>query len=189
MSIETPPLMSTDDLLALPEDGVERELIRGELREGPMTRGNFRYTRTEANIVAILKDWVRHQPQPPGIVLSGEAGFRIARNPDTIVGIDVAYISADTARANPVDASPIEGVPVLAVEILSPSDKQEEILEKVGEYLKAGVALVWIVEPVFKTVSVYRPGAEPMLFNAQQELSGEAHLPGFRAAVRDVFGS
>lgn len=81
----------------------------------------------------------------------------------------------------------VDGPPVLAVEILSPSDKQEEIDEKVAEYLAAGVALVWVVNARFRTVTVFRADAEPELFNVRQELSAEPHLPNFRVAVRDLF--
>ena len=77
--------------------------------------------------------------------------------------------------------------PVLAVEILSPSDTQESITDKISAYLRAGVALVWIVEPVFRTIIIYRPDAQPQLVNLDQELSAEPHLPGFRVTVADLF--
>ena len=80
-----------------------------------------------------------------------------------------------------------EGPPVLAVEILSPRDSQGEITEKVRIYLAMGVALVWVVDPNFRTVLVHRPEAEPELFNRTQELSGEPHLPGFRILVARIF--
>jgi Uma2 family endonuclease len=111
----------------------------------------------------------------------------LRRNPDSTVGIDVAYISAELAAGTPEGARLIDGVPVLAVEILSPSDKQEEIAEKVREYLDVSVPLVWVVEPVFRTVTVYCPGAEPELFNVRHDLSGDPHLPGFRVPVADIF--
>ena len=152
-----------------------------------MTRRNRRHSKTEAVIGRLLGDWLRNQPEPRGEILSGEAGFRIRQNPDTTVGIDVAYISAQLAQSTPDDAFVIDGAPVLAVEILSPSDKQEDILEKVRDYLDAGVPLVWIVEPVFQTVSVYRPDAPPTLFNASQDLTAEPHLPGFRTPVTAMF--
>ena len=76
---------------------------------------------------------------------------------------------------------------MLAVEILSPSDKHEEIVERVREYLEAGVPLVWIVDPDFHTVLVHRPDGEPQLYNVRQELSGEPHLPGFRIPVARIF--
>ncbi len=186
--MEVTPLMTTEELLAMPEDGIDRELSRGRLREREMTRRGRRHTRAGGAISKFLHDWLATQPDPRGEVLVGEAAFQLRKNPDTTVGIDVAYISAATAAANPDDAFVIDGVPVLAVEILSPSDKQEDVLDKVRDYLDAGVPLVWIAEPVFRTVTVFRPGAEPELFNAKQMLRGEPHLPGFSVQVNSVFG-
>jgi Uma2 family endonuclease len=179
--------MTTAELLAMPEDGVDRELIRGRLREKPMTKRNRWHSRIEAKISQVLLNWLERQPKPRGEVLSGEAGCRLRRNPDSTVGIDVVYISADLAAHDPEETSLIDGVPVLAVEILSPSDKQEEINEKIDEYLVTGVAVVWVVDPHFQTVRVHRPGLPPELFNTGQELSGEPHLPGFRVPVADIF--
>jgi Uma2 family endonuclease len=60
-------------------------------------------------------------------------------------------------------------------------------MEKVKEYLTVGVPLIWVVEPVFRTVTVYRPGQEPELLNSRQELVGDPQLPGFRAPVAALF--
>src|SRR5689334_17467074 len=95
MSVATPPsLMTTEEMLALPENGMDRELINGELREYPMTKRNQWHSSTEANIAYYLKGWRDQNPDRGGRVVSGEAGFRLRRNPDTTVGIDVAYVSA-----------------------------------------------------------------------------------------------
>ena len=183
----TANLMTTEDLLAMPEDGMDRELICGELRERPMTRRSRLHARTGARTVALIDRWMSSQPEPRGEVFSGEAGCILRRNPDTIIGIDVAYISPETAARQSDETTLLEGPPVLAVEILSPNDKQENIDEKVEEYLAAGVALVWIVNPRFRTVTVFRSDAEPQLFNVRQELMAEPHLPGFRVAVKELF--
>lgn len=180
-------LMNTEELLALPENGTERDLIRGELRERPMTRRNRFHASGEARIAHFLLTWVMQQPPPRGDVYSGEVGCILRRNPDTTVGIDVAYFSAATVAQQSVTTTLIEGSPVLAVEILSPTDKQEEIDEKISEYISAGVALVWIVNPRHHTVTVFRPGAEPELFNVTQQLAAEPHLPGFRVPVAAIF--
>jgi Uma2 family endonuclease len=182
-----PPRMTTDDLLALPDNGMERELIRGELRERRMEWRSRRHGRTEARVAYFLGDWLRRGPEPRGEVLDGGAGFRIRRDPDTTVGIDVAYVSAQLSSSTAEEACFVDGAPTLAVEILAPSDQQEWILEKVSEYLVANVPLVWVLEPGFHTVAVYRPGAAPELFNATQEVSGDPHLPGFRVKVADLF--
>ncbi len=44
-------IMSTEELLALPDDGMERELIRGVLREREMSRRNRFHAATESRIV------------------------------------------------------------------------------------------------------------------------------------------
>ena len=186
-AIATGPVMTTEEMLALPENGTERDLIRGELREKPVSRRNRRHGRTQANTARFLGNWLIHQRDPRGELLGGNTAFRLRRNPDSTVGIDLAYISAALAEQTPENARFIEGVPVLAVEILSPSNTQEEVMEKVTLYLEVGVALVWVIEPVFRTVTVYRPGKDPELFNAEQELVGDPHLPGFRVAVADLF--
>ncbi len=134
-----------------------------------------------------LEEWLDRQPEPHGEVLTGDACFRLRRAPDTTVGVDLAYVSAELAAATPANARFVDGVPVLAVEILSPSDKQQTITKKIREYLDAGVAVVWVVEPVFRTVTVYRPDAPPRMVNGAERLSGEPHLPGFDVAATELF--
>jgi Uma2 family endonuclease len=180
--------MTTEELLALPDDGMERWLIRGELREKPMTVRNRFHSRALIRVGQLLANWLDQQPEPRGQVLGGEAGVRLRRTPDSTVGVDVIYVSAEVAARQTDDTTLIDGVPVLAVEILSPSDTVEEIDEKVDSYLTAGVALVWVLDPHDRTVTVYRPDARPQLFNDEQELTGEPHLPGFRAPVARLFG-
>jgi Uma2 family endonuclease len=181
------PVMTTEELLALPEDGVERWLIRGQLRERPMTVRNRWHSRTMARVTRFLDVWLDQQPEPRGSVLCGEAGCRLQRDPDVTVGIDAVYISAEVAARQPADTRLIDGVPILAVEILSPNDVLEQVHEKTDAYLEAGVPLVWVIDPHDRTVLIYRPGAEPELVNARQDLSGEPHLPGFRVPVAQLF--
>jgi len=180
--------MTTQELLALPEDGIDRELIQGQLRERKAAPKGRQHAQTEANIAGLLGSWIKAQPKPRGEVLSGECGFQIRANPDTTVGIDVAYISRETAAATAKDAVLIDRPPILAVEILSPSDKQEDILDKVRDYLEGGVKLVWVLEPAIRTICVYRPDVPPMMLNDTQELRGEGHLRGFKVKVAEVFG-
>ena len=172
-------LWNTEELLALPDNGVDRWLIAGRLREKPLTVRNRWHTRLTARLAQLIGNWLDGQPAPRGEVFDGEVGCRLRRNPDTTVGIDLVYVSAELAALEPADTRLIDGVPTLAVEVLSPNDTQEEI-EKVDVYLAANVPLVWVIDPHDRTVLVYRPGQEPELFNVRQELSGEPHLPGLR---------
>lgn len=186
-TITAPRYITSEELLAMPDDGIERWIIRGELREGGVTRRSHGHSRLEAIFTGKLFNWLEAQPDPRGVILVGEAGFRLRRNPETIVGIDVAYISAEMAAANPDETRTIDGPPILAVEILSPSDTHEIISEKITDYLESGVKFVWIVDPRLKTVTVYRPDAKPVILSAGHELTAEPHLPGFKLPLVELF--
>ena len=188
MSVAT-RLMTTEELLAMPDDkGVVRDLIRGELREYPMTLHGGPHCITLRKPVRVARRLEPiANPDRGGGVTPVTSGSASSRNPDTFLGADLAYLNAEQAARNPRTARFIDGPPVLAVEISSPSDTVEDIADKVREYLDAGVALVWEVNPFFRTVTVHRPDAPPQLFNETQELTAEPHLPGFRAPVAEVF--
>src|SRR4051794_29039268 len=91
-------IMTTEELLALPDDGVERWLIRGQLREKrdtDTTKRNRFHSRIMVRVGKFLDNWLDQQPEPRGAVLCGEAGVRLRQDPDTTVGVDVVYVSAD----------------------------------------------------------------------------------------------
>ena len=182
------------ELLAMPDDGVERWIIRGELREKPpevpgvtMTVRNRHHTRVMSYVVATLVIWLRAQPQPRGEVYSGEVGVLLPTSPGTSVGVDVVYVPADVVAVQTPATTLIDGVPTLAVEILSPNDTQEQIEEKIDTYIGAGVPLVWIVNPYRSTVAVHRPGHEPDTFNRNQRLPQYPEMPGFVPTVAELF--
>lgn len=182
----TPGVLSAEELMDLPDDGVERDIIRGELRERPMTRRNPDHSGAEAGIAMFLGEWLRTLPGPSGRIYSGEAGFRLRRDPETFVGIDVAYVSAEMVARRDRKLKFHDGPPVLAVEIFSPSDQHEDVVEKVELYLEVGT-MVWVVDPDFRTVTVHRAGQPVEFFNDRQELVGDPELPGFRVAVARLF--
>lgn len=177
---------TTEQLLAMPDDGMDRWLIDGELREKPMTVRNRFQSRITVTATYFLERWNREQPEPRGEVASGKAGFRLARNPDTTVGVDVAYVPAEVARIEYNDTTLYDGAPLLAVEILSPNDTQQEIHEKVRKYLDSGTKLVWVIDPEYLTVTVYESEKLPVLFNRGQEVSGEPYPPGLAVPVAEL---
>lgn len=191
MSIaEFPRKMTADELLALPDDGVERWLIRGELRENPetdMNRRNPDHSGTMFNVAGLVAAWLRTQSQPHGKAYAGDVSFKLQRDRETLVGIDVAYISAELVAKTPKGCKVVDGVPILAVEIVSPSDVHSNMAEKVREYLDVGVALVWVIDPDFEMVTVFQRDHEPVSFNKQHELNGDPHLPGLRVKVAELF--
>lgn len=179
--------MTLGEFHALPEnDDVDRMLIRGELWETPMTKRNRRHTRIQVRIDYLLEAWMESQAESPGEVFGGEAGVELPEL-ETGVGIDVVYFPNESLARQPEEERFLIGPPTLAVEILSPSDRMEALWAKLDAYLAAGVKLIWIVDPHFETVVVYRPNDRPVLLAADDEISGEPHLPGFRVSVSKFF--
>jgi Uma2 family endonuclease len=184
--------ITTEEFLAMPEDGVERDLIEGEVRvrgqidEDLMTIRNRSHSRAMGKISYALIDWNERQTEP-GEVLVGEIGCILRRNPDTTVGIDVAYFPHVTLQSQSGNTTLVEGAPLLAVEITSPSDNDEEIFDKMELYLNWGTQIVWIARPRIRAIEVHRPNQAPEFFNEHQIITAEPHLPGFAWSVAKLF--
>jgi len=76
----------------------------------------------------------------------------------------------------------LETIPQLIVEVKSKNDTQPEVDAKVGDYLKAGVWLVWVADPKTRTVMAHRAGQEPRLYTEDDVLTADDIIPGFRLA-------
>ena len=180
--------MTSEELWNLPEpERYERWLIEGELRERNMTLRTPWHGRPTGIISQLLGNWCDEQPAPAPVMMNGDIYFRLARNPDTNVGIDVALATPEQIAGLRPGMRFLEGPPLLAVEVLSGSDTQDDVDEKIESYLRHGTTAVWIVNPRHRTVTVYRPTAAPVLYNDTQELIGDPVLPGFRCPVARIF--
>src|SRR5439155_18892416 len=93
------------------------------------------------------------EPRKLGKVFAAETGFVLSRNPDTVVGADVAFIRADRIPREGLPKGFWEGAPDLAVETISPSDALENVEEKVDAYLTAGTRAVVVLNPRRKTIT------------------------------------
>jgi len=181
--------MTLEEFYALPDDeSVDRMLIRGVLVEEPMTKRNRWHAMVEARISALLVQWLDSQDDPPGTAFSGEVGCELVDGEDvSSVGIDVALFSNERINEQPTNAACIKGAPILAVEILSPADVLERIQQKTDVYLASGTSLVWIVDPHFRTVSVFSGESAPFMVSGDDFLTAEPHLPGFSVRVSEFF--
>ena len=174
-------LITAEQLLQMP--AVEHcELVRGELIK--MSPTGLEHGRVANRISVRLGLYVeQHQL---GIVTTAEAGFQIAHNPDSVRAPDVAFISAARVPKNPL-AGFFDGPPDLAVEVLSPNDRAGEVLAKIQELLQAGCRMVWLVDPVTQTVTVYHERRNAQILSKQDAISGDDLLPGFSMPVAEFF--
>lgn len=117
-----------------------------------------------------------------------EAGYVLEREPDTVRGPDVSFLSVTRLAPDRIPEQFILGAPDLAVEILSPGDSWSEIEEKVREYLAGGVRLVWLVDPRERRVTVRYPDRPPRMLATDGVLDGEDVVPGCSLPLEDLFG-
>jgi Uma2 family endonuclease len=184
---EDAPPVTIEEFLALPDNGVHRELIQGRVRELGMTVRNRFHSRIEARVGQKLLNWLDQQPPPRGEVVCGEAGFRLKGTKESLVGIDVALVSADLVARTSKRETMYDGAPILAVEILSPSDRHDDTVDTVASYLEVGT-VVWMIDPDFQTLTVYQPTEKPRAYNLDDELCAEPYLPGLRVRIAELLG-
>jgi Uma2 family endonuclease len=78
-------------------------------------------------------------------------------------------------------------VPDLVIEVVSPSDRPQEVADKIAFYHQHGVPLAWAVYPRTRTVVAHRQGQEPQTFGVGDVLAADDIMPGFRLPVADIF--
>lgn len=176
-------LMTADELLRLRLPGDKRtELIRGRLvvRDPGGARHGAVANRLAYRITAHVE--ARHL----GRVYAAETGFKIESDPDTVRAPDVAFI----AKSRVPEVEPLgypSWSPDLAVEVLGHDDHPAKTLEKVAQWLGAGVRLVWVVDSDRRVARVYRADGTEALLTGADALDGEDVLSDFRCALADLW--
>jgi Uma2 family endonuclease len=168
----------------MPDDGLRRELVRGEVRT--MTPAGRRHGKVAMRIGSRLGLYVEQHAL--GEVYAAETGFKLESDPDTVRAPDVAFLSRARVEetGDVIGYSP--GAPDLAVEVLSPDDRFAAVEEKVFEWLDAGTRMVIVVNPQKRTATVYRSRTEITVLTEEDELEGADVVPGWRLPVREMFG-
>ena len=176
-----PVLVTAEDLLHVHLPDKQLELVRGVLivREPP----GFRHGAITARVAYALSHHARAHDL--GTVLAGDPGFHIAHDPDTVRGPDVAFVRAERVP-HPTPPAFASFAPDLAAEIRSPSDRPGEVLAKVADWLSAGTALVWVIDPVHRLARVYRADGSETVVPQDGILSGEDVIPGFNCALSSL---
>lgn len=171
-------------------EGVRWELIDGEIKEYPsVTTRNRMHSVAISQISYVLLKWLNDHEELPGVIAAGEARCKLWPDRRTMVGIDVGWFT-DAPRDDDADESKssyFDGPPVLAVEVLSGSEKHEDVVERIESFLHAGCRQVWVADPIMRTVTVYRASAPPIIRSGEQELDGTPELPEFRCRVDSLF--
>jgi Uma2 family endonuclease len=181
--IKPPPGTATEaDLIAAAKrEGHACELVDGVLVEKAMG--------LEESILAVLLSNVLSAfiyPRKLGLVSGADGMMRLF--PGLVRIPDVAFISWDRIPGRRFPRVAVGGfAPDLAVEILSRGNTPAEMARKREEYFSAGVRLVWLVDPVARTVTVFTQVKQSTVLGEGEVLDGGDVLPGFALALRDYF--
>lgn len=175
-------LTTAEQLLAMPDEGQRCELVCGELRS--MSPGGCRHGDLANYLGGELHRWNRGRRH--GRAYGADTGFVLARDPDTVLAPDVAFVRRERMQAVAA-AGYFPGPPDLAVEVRSPRDSQRAVAAKAAEWLQHGCPLVWTVDGDARTVTVHRAGANPRILHADEVLTGGEDLPGFELPLAELF--
>ena len=183
MSTQT-RLLTADEFLVWPDEpGMRQELIRGEVVTMSLPGG--RHGKVALKIGRLSA--ITSRPSEPRRYLRRRDGLYRRTRSRHGQGPDVSFVRSERLAAITKPEKHIPFAPDLAVEVLSPNDRDDEVEEKIQTWLKAGSLLVWLVDPESRTVVVYRPGAEPVTLREDQQIDGGDVIPGFHCRVADFF--
>ena len=122
-----------------------------------------------------------------GEVAAAETGFILGE--ETYRGADGAFISNENLGKYGYPQGFFPTAPDIAIEVVSPSNTSEEMMQKVNLYLQNGSRIVWIIYPQTKVITVYRQNNVVSLLRETDTLDGEDVLPNFRLPVATLFAN
>lgn len=177
-----PTRVSIDEFLALPETEPPSELIDGEVVQKAMP--NDDHGALTAWLIGQL--FIHLQQLGRGRVVNE------VRHADRTEGwvylpdIEVRMTPRTSGRGS---SAPVDSPPDFAVEVLSPGDRTGKILERVSFYMRTGVSLLWLVDPIDERVTVCRPGESPMTFRIPALIAAAPVLTDFRLELAALFAT
>ena len=159
------------------------ELVDGEIVG--MSPGGYTHSSVTGRIYYLLCEFVTKNRL--GRVLTNEVGIHVQRSPPRSRGADIAFISFETLAPGAAPPGFLTFPPDLIVEVLGEKDTIGKLKEKIDDYHRFGVRLVWIADPRAGSVTVFPLGEPESTLRDVQCLSGGDILPGLSLPVACLF--
>ena len=182
MHMATTVRVTLQQFLALPESKPYLELMDGEVCEKPMP--NARHGELVAELIYLLKAYQRrnHMFRIVTEVRHADIEHEWVFLPDISV-----TLTARLAEIHGAGNGPMLVMPDIAIEVLSPEDRPGMIARRIAYYRRAGVALVWVVNPETESIRVWDSGHEPFEADSTLPLSAAPILPEFALDILALF--
>lgn len=176
-------LITAKEYARMPDTGVRTELVRGEIIE--MNIPKPRHGQVCNTAGWLIKSFAHEHDL--GHVTSNDAGMLTERDPDTVRGGDVWFISYAKIPKGPLTQDYLEIPPDIVIEVKSVFDRWNKLLGKVAEYLDAGVAVVCILDPETEEVRLYYAEKPEAVLKGKDQVTFPEQLPGFAVAAKEFF--
>ena len=159
------------------------ELVDGRLKEKAMgmeaTWVQTRLARLVGNVV---------EPAGLGYVVGADCMYQcFPHKPDQVRKPDMSFVRTGRFPGEVLPTGPCPLPPDLLAEVVSPKERSDDLEDKLDDFRQAGVPLMWVIHPRKRSVKVYRDGKLATELTADDELTGDPVLPGFRVKVSDLF--
>lgn len=173
--------LTLEEFLELPEESPALELIDGVVTQ--KVAPQWLHGLLQVGCAVLINDYA--QPRRLALAFSEirEASGRDSLVPE--VGVYRWERIPLTADGRLTNAPPIP--PDVAIEIISPGQSLNELIEKGRRYLTHGVQIVVIVHPDHETVTLLRADANVTTLRGEDRIDLDAVLPGFELTVRALF--
>ena len=157
------------------------ELVDGVLVEKTM---GFTESRIAILLASALQQFI--EADDLGVVTGPDGMIRL---PENLVRMpDVAFASWSRFPNAQIPTEPVpQIVPDLAIEVLSAGNTEGEMSRKLREYFRAGVPLVWFIDPKTESATVYLSPTQAKRVPANGTLDGGNVLPGFKMSLKGLF--
>lgn len=179
----TRTLITAEQFFEMPDDNLRHDLVDGAVWSMSLAGG--KHGAVAMRLGYLL--FAHVNAHALGTVAAAETGFVLARNPDTVLGPDVAFVRASRVPQEGVPRGYWPLAPHLAVEIYSPGDRPGEMARKVAAYLRAGTQLVWVLYPARRMVVAHEPDGMSRTLTDDEVLDGGQVVPGFTCPVRTLW--
>lgn len=181
--VQAPPKpMSLTDFLQLPETKPACEYINGQIIPKPMPQGKHSSIQTE---LAAALNFTLRKPQLARAFSELRCTFG---DRSLIPDIAVFQWSNITRDDNGEVANTFLRPPDWTIEILSPDQSQTKVTKNILHCLDHGTAMGWLIDPAEKTIFVYQPGQQTLVFDRpDQSLPRPDFASALPLTVQDIF--
>jgi len=177
--------LTVEEFLALPENDTTYEFVDGEAvpkYKNEQMSPKFFHGSTTGALFIILSTWAQNQGR---VVV--EWAIKLTKNQTSWIPVpDLTYVSYHRLPGDWLKDEACPVIPELVIEIISPGQTFGDMIDKATYYLKAGILLVWIVDTISQTITVFTASSLPVTFRGNQIISHEI-LPDLEITPHTIF--